>query len=139
MRSSIPILGFFVMITLGLGCVTQPVAPITNIRPRPAHPVEPNTDVPKEWDMLPAESSTPLQIDDAVIHGSLKAGDKEKIAALVGRVKGIYHKAHDVTTAFDGSVVAAVAARIEAGNREVYCVRDIYGNWNILAVVQRWP
>ena len=106
-----------------LGCKTNPGEPFA-IAP------------PLEWKLVPAESCLPAQTEDAVVHGSLSSVDRQQIAALVGRVEGVYPKIHEITTSFDDFVVAA---KVKAGDREIYCVRDAYGHWNVVAVHQWVP
>jgi hypothetical protein len=73
----------------------------------------------------------PVDFSGATIVGTLHDSDRRSLAALVGRLKGVYPKVHHVTISFPDR---AVAALVKAGPQEIYCVKDIHTEWNIVSV-----
>ena len=123
------ILPTIILASLSAGCACAPKSATTAPLPTQQGSVPRLTF--KDWELLPSESAVPVDTREATVVGVLSGSDRQRIAGLVGRLKGVYPKIHHITACFE---YRAVAAKAKAGPQEIYCVKDIYGEWSIVAV-----
>jgi hypothetical protein len=88
----------------------------------------------QHWEMLDAQHAVILDTTACKINGRIDDEAKQRVLALAGRVKGIFPKVRRLDACWDEYTVAA---RVLAGNLEIYCTMNDAGQWSIVKVI-RW-